>query len=306
MKSSLDNRGKWTIHKMPDQSGKTIIITGANSGIGFEAARAFAMKNATTILGCRSLKKGNEAYSLIQKEFPQAHLDLIQLDLADIGSIRQFSDIFKNRYNHLDILINNAGVMTPPYGKTRQGFELQIGINHLGHFALTGMLMESILKTKGSRIVTMSSLTHSIGKIDFNDLHFEKKYRPFKAYSQSKLANLIFALELQRKLDSVGTDVLSLAAHPGWSGTNILRKEGILKYFNKLLGMKPEQGALPLIFASVADEVVGGSYYGPGGFKEMRGFPSLSRIAPGATNNKVAKKLWEESEKLSGIKYVFN
>lgn len=295
----------WTIDKIPDLSGKVIIVTGANSGTGFEAARAYAFKNATTILACRSLERGRQALNQIQNEFSNANLDLIQMDLADMASIRKFTDDFMVKYNHLDILINNAGIMTPPYGLTKEGFELQIGINHLGHFALTGLLLKPILKSKGSRIVTMSSLTHSIGKIDFDDLHQKKKYKPMKAYSQSKLANLLFAIELQRKLERAGVDVISLAAHPGWTGTNILRKEGILNYFNLLLGMKPEKGVLPLLFASVSKSASGGSYYGPGGLNEMRGYPSLSKISSNAKDEEVSEKLWEVSEKLSGIKYVF-
>jgi len=306
MGSLVGKPGNWTVDKIPNLSGKIIIITGANSGTGFEAARAFAMKNATTILACRSLERGQKACDQIQNEIPYADLDLIQLDLADMTSIKKFANDFINKYDHLDILINNAGIMTPPYGLTKEGFELQFGINHLGHFALTGLLLESILKTKGSRVVTMSSLTHSIGKIEFEDLHYERKYKPIKAYSQSKLANLLFALELQRKLEKEGFEVISVAAHPGWAGTNILRKDGILQYFNKLLGMKPEQGALSLIFAAVAEKVVGGAYYGPNGLKEIRGYPGVSKIAPGAKDQKVAKRLWEVSENLSGVKYVFN
>jgi NAD(P)-dependent dehydrogenase (short-subunit alcohol dehydrogenase family) len=226
----------WTTEKIPDLTGKVIIVTGANSGLGFEAAKEFARKGAQTILACRSMDKAQAALDQIKQEIPEASAEIMQLDLASLASVREFAETFKSRYDRLDILVNNAGIMWVPYQKTEDGFESQFGTNHLGHFALTGLLMDLLLKTPDARVVNVSSVGHRSGTMDFDNLMFEggKGYGRHRAYGRSKLANLLFTYELQRKFGAVDADAIATAAHPGGSNTNLARYVEDLWYFKAL------------------------------------------------------------------------
>jgi NAD(P)-dependent dehydrogenase (short-subunit alcohol dehydrogenase family) len=303
---------KWTSKNIPDLTGKIIIVTGGNSGLGFEAVKAFGRKNATVILASRNFEKGETAKKEILSEFPNCKIDVMQLDLGDLSSVKAFANTFKGNYHQLDILLNNAGIMWCPYHKTKDGFESQMGVNHLGHFALTGLLLDVLKKTKKSRVVNVSSLGHRQGKMDFNNLLFEKGgYNPRQAYFNSKLANLLFTYELQRKFEANGLDVISVAAHPGGSNTNLARHvEG--QFWFKLLApiITPiantaAMGTLPEVRASVDSNVKGGEYYGPRKLGEMRGYPILVKSIPASHSREDAKKLWKMSENLTGIKYQF-
>jgi NAD(P)-dependent dehydrogenase (short-subunit alcohol dehydrogenase family) len=295
----------WTSEDMPDLTGKITIITGANSGIGYEAALALARKGATVIMACRSMGKAKQAVRKILSEVQGAKLDLLNLDLSDLVSIRQFADEFKKKYNTLDILINNAGVMMPPYTKTKDGFELQFGTNHLGHFALTGLLLDTITKTPNSRIVVTSSAVHKYGEIQFEDLNCEKSYSRIRSYAQSKLANLLFTYELQRRLEQTGSKTIVVAAHPGWSKTSLQRHSGFLRFLNPIFGQSVEHGAWPMLYAATSRSVRGGEYYGPGGCKGMRGHPKKAESNEISHDREVAAMLWKVSEELTRIKYAF-
>jgi len=220
---------KWTAADIPDQTGKVVIVTGANTGLGYVDAQELARRGAEVILACRDKEKGKAALRKIKNERPGAKAELILLDLADLASVRNFAGEFTSKYDKLDILINNAGLMFPPYMKTVDGFEMQFGTNHLGHFALTGLLMEHIIKTSEARVVTVSSVGHRFGgRIHFDDLNWQKKYSKIAAYSQSKLANLLFTFELQRRFEGAGLNVIAVAAHPGMSATELGRYTGLM------------------------------------------------------------------------------
>ena len=301
---------KWTVNDIGDLSSKNIIITGANSGTGFETAKVLAAKGATIIMACRSMERGERAKKEIHLINPKAKLDLIELDLASLSSIDKFVGKIKNGYDHLDVLINNAGVMDMPAGKTEDGFELHIGINHLGHFALTGKLLGMLLKTPNSRVVTMSSIMHYSGKINFEDIHFDKKFKKVKAYAQSKLANLLFTYELDRRLSKNGSSTSSGACHPGWSRTNLQfsgnREGSKLKYYlykiaNPIMGQSAYMGALPQIYAATSKEVVSGQYTGPRFV--ARGRPKIVSSNKRSKSIEDANRLWELSEKLTAVDY---
>ena len=296
----------WTVDQIPDQSGRIALVTGANSGIGYETAKALAVKGATMILACRSSSKGEEAAAAILRDHPSAKVETLALDLSSLASVRAFAQRFRSKFSALDLLINNAGVMTPPYAKTEDGFELQLGTNHLGHFALTGLLIDRLLKTDGSRIVTVSSMAHQVGKVDFDDLHREKRYRRMEAYGQSKLANLLFTYELQRRLEQAGSAAIAVAAHPGWTGTNLQRHNRLFEFFNPLLAQKPEMGALPTLYAAVSPDVRGGDYFGPEGFIEMKGYPKKVSSNTRSHDRETAAKLWELSEALVAVRFDFS
>ena len=295
---------KWTASDIPDQTGRVAVITGANSGIGFESAKALAAKGATLVMACRNLDKASRARSEIKKEVPEARLEVIQLDLANLASVRTFADAFRARYERLDLLINNAGVMVPPYTKTKDGFELQFGANHLGHFALTGHLMEQVLATPGSRVVNVSSGAHRMGSMDFENLQAEKGYKPWRAYGRSKLANLLFTLELQNRFEAARAGALALAAHPGGTKTNLQsHMSGVLRPLLNLIMQEQAMGALPTLYAATAPDVSGNDYYGPGGFQEIRGYPVKVDSSDASQDVGVARQLWAESEKLTGVRY---
>ncbi len=294
---------KWKFEDIQDLSGKIAIVTGANSGLGYEVAKSLARKGANVIMGCRNLEKAEKAKNQILSEFPDVSIEIIQLDLSNLSSVRIFVAEFLKNYKNLDILCNNAGVMMTPYQKTVDGFELQLGTNYFGHFALTGLLIDILTKTENSRIVTMSSFGHKMGTINFDDLNSEKKYNRTKAYSQSKLANILFAYELQRRLEAAGKKVISVASHPGWTRTKLQKNVLIFRMLNPFLSMKPPKGALPMLFAATDPEVEGGAYYGPGGLFEIKGYPKKVESNDKSQNLDDAKKLWEMSEKLTRVKY---
>ncbi len=305
------NNSKWSLANMPDQSGKSIVVTGGNSGLGYESVKAFASKGAEVVLASRSSEKGEAAKNEILKETPKGKITVMELDLGDLESVKRFASEFKKSHEKLDVLLNNAGIMMTPYFTTKDGFEGQFGTNHLGHFALSALLMELVLKTPGARIVNVSSGAHKSGKMDFSNLQFDngKDYAPMKAYGRSKLSNLLFTYELQRKLEAAGKETIAVAAHPGVAMTNLARHlEGkflfkLLTPLFKMMAQDPAMGALPQIRASVDPEVTGGQYYGPDGKKEYKGYPVVVPSNEASHNVEDAAKLWEESEKLTGIKF---
>lgn len=294
---------KWTLETMGDQTGKRVLITGANSGIGLEAAKVFVAKGAQVILACRNPSKGNDALQAIKTENPTGQVSLMTLDLANLESIHDFSKAFIEKYDSLDILINNAGVMAPPFTKTADGFELQFGTNHLGHFALTGHLMPALEAADKARIVVVSSLAHRFGRINFKNLNGEKCYLRWPAYGQSKLANLMFAKELQRRLQKTNSRVIALAAHPGVSATQLSRHVPGGKLAKKI-GQPQMAGALPTLYAATAPEIVGGEYIGPDGLLELMGKPKNAYVAAKAVDNDTATRLWSVSENLTQVAYL--
>lgn len=300
----MTEQKKWTDADIEDQSGKIAIVTGSNSGIGFEAARVLANKNASVIMACRSVDKAMEAKNKIIKQNPKANVEVMSLDLSSLKSINTFAGFFREKFSKIDLLINNAGVMVPPYTKTEDGFELQFGTNHLGHFALTGLLIDLILATKNSRIVNVSSGAHNMGKIDFNDLNWEKRsYKKWFAYGMSKIANLYFTYELQRKLERRNLKAISVASHPGWTSTNLQQYAGFAGFFNQFFAQSVEIGTLPTLFAATAQDVKGGDYYGPDGFMEMRGYPKKVSSNKLSYDKEIAHELWKVSENLTGVKF---
>lgn len=302
----------WTVENVPDLTGKVFLVTGASSGIGFEAAKEFARKGARVILACRNLDKAQAALSKIRAEIPNADAETMQLDLTSLKSIRQFAAGFKAKYSRLDVLLNNAGIMMVPYARTEDGFERQFGTNHLGHFALTGLLMELLLKTPGSRVVNVSSNGHRFGTMPFDNLMYTggKGYSRMGAYGRSKLANLLFTYELQRRLAAKGAGTLAVAAHPGLSATNLaapiiggfMLKLG--QPFMRLFMQSAAMGALPSIRAAVDPAVSGGQYYGPGGPNGTKGYPVLSQSNEASHNEADARRLWQVSEELTGVRFL--
>jgi NAD(P)-dependent dehydrogenase (short-subunit alcohol dehydrogenase family) len=304
---------KWTSENIPSQAGRRVLITGANSGIGFEAALELARKGAELILPARTQAKAEDAGSRILQQVPQARLHPEILDLAEQASIHAFAKRVVERFpgQSLDLLINNAGVMALPKREiTADGFERQFATNYLGPFALTGLLLPSIKAKPGSRVVTLSSGASHQGKIEFDNLQSERVYKPmFQAYAQSKLADLIFSQELQRRLTAVGSPIISTAAHPGYAVTNLQADHVGSGLMLLMAMMKPffsqdaAHGALPTLFAAVAAEAVPGGYYGPDGVGELKGHPTAVRLAKGAMDRAVAKRLWIESERLTNVKF---
>jgi len=294
---------KWTAHQIPDLTGKVAIVTGANSGIGLETTRELARNGAKVVMACRNPAKAETALADIRNSLEGADVSVIPLDLASLESVRTFANEFNESHDRLDLLCNNAGIMMVPFGKTEDGFERQIGTNHLGHFALTGLLLPKLISTPGSRVVNVSSLAHKQGKIDFDNLQGEKKYGKISAYCRSKLANLLFTYELQRRFDGANVDAKSVAAHPGWTGTNLQNDVGWIRFLNPLMAMKPSQGALPTLFAATVD-VDGGTYYGPSGIGEVKGYPKQVKSTPLSHDQAVAKQLWEVSEQLTDVRFT--
>jgi len=297
----------WTREDIPDLSGKSAVVTGANSGIGFEIVWALASKGAAVVMACRDTAKGEEAAERILKEHPGSSLEVMALDLADLASVRTFAESFANGRSSLDVLCNNAGVMAiPNRQETVDGFEMQFGTNHLGHFALTGLLLDLILQTSAARVVTVSSLAARSGKVEFDNMNSEKFYERWQAYGLSKLANLLFSNELQRRLESVGKDVIAVASHPGLTKTNLSRYTGVVYHaVRRILFQTASMGALPTLYAATAIEVKGGEYYGPSGMMEARGYPRRVKLPKASLDEEVAKRLWEVSEELTGVQYTF-
>lgn len=296
------NNNHWSTEKIPDQKGRTAIVTGSSSGIGFEAAKALSAKNAKVIIAVRNLEKGVKAKSIILTDFPNADIEIMKLDLADLSSVESFVNEFKEKHKNLDILINNAGVMIPPYSKTKDGFELQMGTNHLGHFALTLKLLDIIEKTPNSRIVNVSSGAHKFGNINFDDLNWEKrKYNAWKAYGDSKIANLYFTRELSNRL--IERNIKVTAAHPGYTDTELQRHSGFFSFMNKFFAMPQAQGALPTLRAAIDEETKSGDYFGPDGWQEWKGYPAKVEPNNLAKDINIAKKLWSVSEELTNVRF---
>lgn len=306
---------RWTQNDVTDQTGKLVIVTGGNSGIGYEAGLVLAGRNAHVILAVRSVDKGEEAARAIRKQYPQAQVTVAALDLADLKSVRAFAKTFLARHDHLDILINNGGVMALPRRKTPDGFEMQFGTNHLGHFALTGLLLPALKATSGARVVTVSSFVHTSGNIHFDDLQWERSYDRWTAYSQSKLANLLFAYELQRRFAGTDIGAISVGCHPGYAATNLQaagpQMDGsILRFWlmqagNFLFAQSQKMGALPTLFAAVAPQVNGCDYIGPTTFGGARGYPDKVKSNNKSYDEALAKRLWTVSEELTGVVYGF-
>ena len=294
----------WNVDSIPAQNGRVAIVTGANSGIGFETARALAERGAVVVLACRNPEKAAAALGRIRDAHPESEVTFLPLDLADLSSVRSFADSFQAHHDQLDLLINNAGIMMVDHGKTSDGFERQLGTNHLGHFALTGLLAPMLAKTEGSRVVTVSSLAHLGGNIHFDDLAGDRRYGKIKQYGQSKLANLLFAKELQRRLDEAGVKTVSAAAHPGWTATNLQVTVPLFVKLNPFFGMKPLQGALPTLYAATADDVTGGEYFGPDGAFEVWGKPARAKTSKRANDPKLAARLWQVSEEMTGVRWA--
>jgi NAD(P)-dependent dehydrogenase (short-subunit alcohol dehydrogenase family) len=298
---------RWTADQIPDQSGRTAVVTGANSGIGLVTALELARSGAGVVLACRNLEKGAAAVTQIRESAPNAQVEVQELDLSSLDSVRRFADGLGAE--PLDLLVNNAGIMWTPQGRTDDGFELQFGTNHLGHFALTGLLLARLNRAEAPRVVTLSSNEHKRGHMHFDDLQLEHGYGSRKAYRQSKLANAAFGLELDRRLRDAGSPIKSVLAHPGYTATN-LQLAGptgatklLMRIGNPLLGMSAEQGALPTLFAATAPDVEGGQYIGPDGIGEYRGYPTRVKVKPEGRDPEVGRRLWSVSEELTGVTY---
>lgn len=301
---------RWTADQIPDQNGRVALVTGANSGLGLIAARELAGAGARVVLACRNTDKGATALREITAKLPEAEAELAALDLASLDSIRSFALEFGKAHDGLDLLINNAGVMAPPRRTTEDGFELQFGTNHLGHFALTGLLLGALEGRTGARVVTVSSTAHRMGRIDFDHLHGEGRYRRWRAYGQSKLANLMFALELDRRLRAAGSTIGSLAAHPGYAATNLQSASApaldraVMAVTNRLIAQDAEVGALSLLYAAAEPGLEGGTYVGPDGRGEQRGHPQPRAVpSRAALDEAVAARLWAVSEEATGVHF---
>ena len=295
---------KWKVNNIPCQDSRNVIITGANSGIGFQMAKVLASRGAKVIMACRNFEKAAKAEMRIRKRYPEADITVMHLDLSSLSSVKDFAEEYKKRYKTLDILINNAGVMASPYRKTEDGFEWQLGVNHLGHFALTGHLIDLIRSTKRSRIVTITSIAHFKGKIHFDDLSGESWYGRMKAYRQSKLANLLFAYELQHRLMESGSGAISLAAHPGISSTSIIWLPFPINILKNLVLMSAYRGSLGAVMASTDSSLNGGEYIGPSLLGQAFGNPVVLKSGPTTYDREVWKQLWEVSENLTGVSYL--
>lgn len=297
-------KSTWSEADMPDQSGKVAIVTGANSGLGYETARALAQHGATVVMACRNAQKAEAAAIRILATNPKGQVIVMALDLGDLDSVRQFADAFKARYDRLDLLINNAGIMVPPQGETAQGFETQFGVNHLGHFALTAQLMDQLRATARARVVTVSSIAHRFGQIGFDDLNWQdREYRPMPAYGQSKLANLLFTYELQRRLRAAGSATLAVAAHPGYAATG-LQGEGGNDGLMGRFAQSQQMGALPTLYAATAPEVMGGQFFGPDGLAGIAGHPQRVESSARSQDRDDARHLWQVSEELTGVTFA--
>lgn len=301
---------KWTTTDIPDQSGRVAVITGANTGLGYETAKALAERGAHVVLAVRNLDKGKGAVTRITRESPGADVTLQELDLTSLASVRAASEALRAAHDRIDLLINNAGVMWTPKATTKDGFELQFGTNHLGHFALTGLLLDRLLPVAGSRVVTVSSIGHRIqADIHFDDLQWERSYSRVGAYGQAKLANLMFTYELQRRLAPHGTTIAA-AAHPGGSRSELTRNlPGPLKVVAAVLNplfQSPDMGALPTLRAATDPGVLGAQYYGPDGFAEQRGHPKVVASSAKSHDVDAQRRLWAVSEALTGVTYPFD
>jgi len=298
---------KWTTANIGDQTGRTAVITGANTGLGYETAAALAAKGAQVVLAIRNLDKGKDAADRIARRTPGATVAIQELDLSSLESVRAAADELRSKHDAVDLLINNAGVMMTPKSTTKDGFELQFGTNHLGHFAFTGLLLDRVLATPGSRVVTVSSTAHRFVRgIRFDDLQWERDYSRARAYGQSKLANLMFTYELQRRL--AGTNSIAVAAHPGGANTELGRNTPaplriVFNFVGPRLMQGPDMGALPTLRAATDPGVLGGQYFGPDGFGEQRGHPKVVASTQASHDTEAQRRLWAVSEELTGVVY---
>ncbi|MDF1575330.1 MAG: oxidoreductase [Bacteroidales bacterium] len=301
----------WTTNQIPSQTGRIAVVTGANSGLGFHTSKVLAVRGMKVIMACRNLDKGELARARIREEGALVEPELWHLDLASLESVKQFAQKFSESGDGLDLLINNAGLMAIPYQRTTDGFEMQFGVNHLGHFALTARLWPHLKKTGRSRVVQVSSLAHYMGKIRFEDPHWEKGYKKWGAYGMSKLANLLFVHELAARIKQAGVLVIAAAAHPGYADTELQAKgarmkgssfgAGSFNMANRLVAQTAEMGALPSLYAATAGDVEPGSFFGPDGFMKLRGWPVRDTPSPKLVTREVSGRLWEISEELTGI-----
>jgi NAD(P)-dependent dehydrogenase (short-subunit alcohol dehydrogenase family) len=311
MSQQTDERvgARWTEADVPDQAGRTAVITGANSGIGFEAGRVLAARGARVILACRDLGRAKEAADRIGAAAPGADVGVVRLDLASLASVREAAGELRSACTRIDLVVNNAGVMMPPYTVTADGFELQFGVNHLGHFALTGLLLDRLAGVPAARVVTVSSINHRKGRINFDDLQSRRGYSRDAGYGQSKLANLMFTYELQRRLAAAGKPAIAVAAHPGLSATELPRylspvSRALFVLVERPFAQSAAMGALPTLRAAADPAVHGGEYYGPAGLGEIRGFPRRVSSSEAARDEAAQKRLWQESERLTGVSYA--
>jgi NAD(P)-dependent dehydrogenase (short-subunit alcohol dehydrogenase family) len=296
---------KWTSDDVPGQHGRLAVVTGANTGLGLETAQVLAARGASVVLAVRDIEKGKHAAARIAATAPGANVMVQPLDLTSLDSIHAAADELRAKHPRIDLLINNAGVMFTPKQTTGDGFELQFGTNHLGHFALTGLLLEQLLAVPGSRVVTVSSLGHRLGaRINFDDLQGERSYRRVAAYGQSKLANLLFTYELQRRLSGAGTTI-AVAAHPGLADTELARYTPAITafFYARVMSQTAAMGALPILRAATDPGVLGGQYYGPGGPFEARGYPTLAESSGQSHDTAIQRRLWTVSEELTGVTF---
>lgn len=296
---------KWDLDHVNFQPGKIAVVTGANSGIGYETTMGLASKNVEVIMACRDLRKAELARTRLLEKYPNTQIKPMVLDLTSLTSVKKFAEQFRKQYNKLDLLINNAGIMMSPYTVTEDGFENQFATNFIGHFALTGLLIPLLTKTPGSRIVTLTSLSYKWAQIEFDDLHARKGYSKRKAYGQSKRACLIFTYELQRRISASGYNTISLAAHPGLAKTNLDQYfPALIRPLGNLFLQSAKKGALPVLYAALSMDVKGGDFIGPDGFQQIRGYPTTVEADEYSRNKEVAKHLWKVSEEMTGVYYL--
>ena len=295
----------WSLNEVPSQSGKVAIVTGANSGIGYEVTLGLIKTGFEVIMACRNLQKAEEAKVKILHQYPKANINLMRVDTSSLNEVKKFVEQFKNRYQNLHLLVNNAGIMMSPHKVSEDGYENQLATNYIGHFALTGLLLPILTNTSGSRIISLSSLSYKWSEIIFDDFNFKKGYSKTKAYGQSKRACLMFAFELQRRLSAAGYDTLSIAAHPGLSKTNLDQYyPALIRPLGNLFLQPAAKGALPILFASLDKDLKGGEFIGPDGFQQMRGYPTKVDADEYSKNKEVAIRLWSESKKMTNVFYL--
>jgi len=309
----MSDNGRWSMRSIPAQTGRVSVVTGANSGIGFQTARELARKGSHVVMACRNIKKANEALARIRGEISYASIEVIELDLGRLDSVRAFAQAFKQKHPVLHKLINNAGVMALPYNETEDGFEMQFGTNHLGHFALTGLLIEHMFGAPEARVVTVSSYLHEKGQIYLDNLNLKDSYDPWVAYHQSKLANVLFAYELQRRLKNDQKQVVSVAVNPGYVATNLQKRSAemggsvlrdvMLRVTNVLVAQRPEKGARSVLYAATAPQIETGDYISSGRFWTSRGRPAKATSSDVSHDEDLAIKLWKKSEEMTGIQF---
>jgi NAD(P)-dependent dehydrogenase (short-subunit alcohol dehydrogenase family) len=308
---------RWTSADIPHQTGRIVLVTGANSGLGLRTAEALAAKGASVLMGCRDATRGEAARSEVAAGATGPSPEVVPLDLADLGSVRDAAQSVADTVERLDVLVNNAGVMAMPLRHTADGFELQFGTNHLGHYALTGLLLPALRRADGPRVVTVSSNLHRMGRNDWSDPNWERRrYLRWPAYGQSKLANLLFTRELARRAHEAGSSLVAVATHPGNSATHLLatstdasgyRLVGqVMNWGNRLIAQPDSAGALPQLYAATMPDVIPGEYFGPDGLFQLRGHPTRVGSSPAAQDDEAARRLWQLSEELTGIKYAFD